>query len=125
MPRTHPIQEDEEREDRILFDVVVDAYSESERALGWYYYLQEQLLVPFPARCTKTAESSTLRTGEKVTVLELASHEECEHEIKVKIEPIRGISLIQLEQLTCLAEDFETCEAVCDWHYWVARGYTF
>jgi len=38
-----------EREHRIEMEVVVDAYSEDERAVSWYYYLEEQLSFPFEA----------------------------------------------------------------------------
>ena len=30
-------------------EVVVDAYNESERAMGWYCYLEERLKCPFKA----------------------------------------------------------------------------
>src|SRR4051794_34624422 len=36
--RTKP-QKDEEREERITMEIVVDAYNEDERAMGWYCYL--------------------------------------------------------------------------------------
>ncbi len=36
-----------EREHRIEMEVVVDAYNEEERAMGWYCYLEEQLTFPF------------------------------------------------------------------------------
>ncbi|MFZ1061286.1 MAG: calcium-binding protein [Candidatus Rokuibacteriota bacterium] len=32
-------------------EIVVDAYDEQERAMGWYYYLQDQLRFPFTATC--------------------------------------------------------------------------
>lgn len=38
-----------EIENRIEMEIVVDAYDESERAMGWYYYLQDNLNVPFKA----------------------------------------------------------------------------
>lgn len=34
---------DEARENRIIMEVVVDAYDE-ERAMGWYYYLDDSLM---------------------------------------------------------------------------------
>jgi hypothetical protein len=36
-----------EIENRIEMEIVVDAYNESERAMGWYYYLQDNLAMPF------------------------------------------------------------------------------
>mgnify|MGYP002777159226 FL=1 len=40
---------DEERETRIMMEVVVDAYGPEERAMGWYYYLQDTMQFPFTA----------------------------------------------------------------------------
>jgi hypothetical protein len=35
------------REHRIEQEIVVDAYNEEERALGWYCYLNEKLAFPY------------------------------------------------------------------------------
>jgi hypothetical protein len=48
MPRT---REQPDREERILNEIVVDAYGRSERALAWYYYLQDNLQFPLMAQC--------------------------------------------------------------------------
>ncbi len=37
------IGSDDVRERRIAMEIVVDAYDEQERALGWYYYLEDKL----------------------------------------------------------------------------------
>ena len=29
------------REERIIYGIVVDAYTREERAMGWYYYLED------------------------------------------------------------------------------------
>ena len=42
---------DKIREQRIAMEAVVDAYDSSERAMGWYYYLDRRMKVPFKARC--------------------------------------------------------------------------
>ena len=41
------LKDNKARERRIEMEIVVDAYNESERALGWYYYLEERLKFPF------------------------------------------------------------------------------
>lgn len=43
--------EQPDREHRIDFEIVVDAYDETERAMGWYCYLENTLQVPFTAQC--------------------------------------------------------------------------
>jgi hypothetical protein len=34
---------DERREKRIMQEIIVDAYGPKEQAMGWYYYLENQL----------------------------------------------------------------------------------
>ena len=46
MAREH----DEEREDRIIYEVIVDAYDEYEQAMGWYLYMAEGLEFPIKAK---------------------------------------------------------------------------
>ncbi len=38
------------REHRIDYEIVVDAYTEDEIAMGWYYYLQDKITFPFLAK---------------------------------------------------------------------------
>ena len=119
------LKENKARERRIEMEAVVDAYNSEERAMGWYYYLEERLRVPFKARCKSKREISPLRVGEDVDVLGMAPEEECESEMFVRVR-WRGRSLAApLSQLQPLAADPETKEAVADWHYWLARGYEF
>ena len=33
------VRKDEVRENRIIMEIVVDAYGSEEQAMGWYYYL--------------------------------------------------------------------------------------
>ena len=119
------VKENKTRERRIEMEVVVDAYNESERAMGWYYYLEERLEFPFKARCTSKRAVSPLRIGEEINVLGMAPEEECESEMFVRVRR-RGRSLaVPLSQLEPLTPDPETKEAVADWHYWLGRGYQF
>ena len=119
------VKENKTRERRIEMEVVVDAYNESERAMGWYYYLEERLKFPFKARCKSKRAVSPLRIGEEINVLGMAPEEECESEMFVRVRR-RGRSLaVPLSQLEPLTPDPETKEAVADWHYWLGRGYQF
>ena len=45
------IEENEAIEDRIVMDIVVDAYDREERAIGWFYYVADGLEFPFQAKC--------------------------------------------------------------------------
>src|SRR5260370_37121354 len=60
------------REHRIEMEVVVDAYNEEERAMSWYYYLEEHLAFPFEGRIRKAMAASPLRSDETVSVTGLA-----------------------------------------------------
>jgi Calcium binding len=37
------VKQDHVREERIDMEVVVDCYDDQERAMGWYYYLQDKI----------------------------------------------------------------------------------
>jgi len=121
------LEKDETREDRIHMEIVVDAYDSEERAIGWYYYLDEMLQFSFPARCTAQRAISPLAEGDEVEVLGMAPADECQHEMFVMIRWGRpeglGVPLAQLAASP--AEDEQTREAVEDWLYWVGRGYEF
>jgi Calcium binding len=119
------LKENKARERRIEMEVVVDAYNESERAMGWYYYLEERLKFPFKARCKSKRAVSPLCTGEEVTVLGMAPEEECESEIFVRLRWGGRRMAVPLSQLEPLTADPQTKEAVADWHYWVGRSYKF
>lgn len=106
-------------------DVVVDAYNAEERAMGWYYYLEDKLKFPFKARCKSRREISPLRVGEEVEVVGMASEREGLSEMFVRLR-WRGTRLaVPLAQLEPLKADARTTQAIADWHYWIGRGYEF
>lgn len=119
-------ERDEAREHRIYMDVVVDAYDVEERAMGWYYYLDDTLSFPFLAKCTVQRLISPLRVGDEVEVLSMAPESECPHEMLVVMRWDRKEGLaVPLSQLQVIHADDQTQQAVEDWHYWVSRGYQF
>lgn len=120
MPR---LKENKARERRIEMEAVVDAYNSEERAMGWYYYLEERLKFPFKARCTSKREISPLRVGEDVDVIGMAPEEECASEMFVRVRWCGRRLAVPLSQLRLRGADATTREAVGDWHYWAARGY--
>jgi Calcium binding len=60
---------DEEREQRITMEIVVDAYTPEEQAMGWYYSLEDRLHFPFVARCITQRSISPLQVGDEVKVV--------------------------------------------------------
>ena len=116
---------DEEREERIQMEIIVDAYSPEEQALGWYYYLESTLGFPFRARCIAERATSPLAVGDEVEVVGMPPEEECEHDMFVLIRSGRRPLAVPLAQLEGIAVDDETRQAIEDWHYWVGQGYQF
>jgi len=87
------VMENKARERRIELEAVVDAYNESERAMGWYYYLEERLKFPFKARCKSQRAVSPLRIGEEVNVLAMAPEDECESETQIR-DIVGGVGVV-------------------------------
>ena len=119
------MNEDVIREERIVMEVVVDAYGKPERAMGWYYYLAEKIVFPFYAKCIYFDKRSPLEVGDEIDALQLSGEKYCEHEIYVDMPWEGRVLAIPLAQIRPLATDDETVEAVEDWHYWVKKGYRF
>ena len=117
---------DPEREQRIAMEIVVDAYDSQERAMGWYYYLQDQLRFPFTAICIDKRSISPLRIKDEVEAIGLPGEEECEHEMFVTIRWEKEDLAVPLSQLKPIsATDKQTKQAIEDWHYWVKMDYEF
>ena len=53
---------DEAREQRIVMEAVVDAYDSGERAMGWYYYLDDKMKVPLQARTADLSSQGQRRS---------------------------------------------------------------
>ena len=120
------VERDDAREERIMLEIVADAKDSEERVMGWYYYLEEQLHLPFPARCIAERAKSPLRVGDKVEVVGMAPEDECEHEMFVTVPWERRRLSVPLSQLEAAGHvDGQTRQAIADWHYWVRRGYEF
>jgi hypothetical protein len=124
LPKVRP-HRSPRREARIDQEIVVDAYTSDERAMGWYYYLEGKLRFPFTATCLKKRATSPFKIGESLTVTGLAPDEDCMSEIIV-ITEYHGRALgVPLAQLRPWKVDVATKEAIEDWHYWVAMGYQY
>ena len=117
------IKEDKAREERIHEEIIVDAYGPEEQALGWFYYLQDNIHFPFQARCVLIKATSPLKIGETVEVLEMASEKVCLHDMLVQIRCQGRTLAVSLYQLEAVKPDAKTNEVIADWHYWVKRGY--
>src|SRR2546422_331552 len=50
-PNMAKVRQNKQTEQRIQQEIIVDAYGAEEQAMGWYYYLEEQLRFTFRAKC--------------------------------------------------------------------------
>ncbi|MGB3638906.1 MAG: calcium-binding protein [Rivularia sp. (in: cyanobacteria)] len=116
---------DKNREKRIDMEVVVDAYNEDERAMGWYYYLEDKLQFPFKARWVNRQRPQ----GKEIEVVEMSPEDECMRSMFVEVRYREGevddIFSARLEDIHPIEVDEETAEAIVDWHYWIDMGYEF
>ena len=113
------------REHRIAEEIVVDAYTSDERAIGWHCYLDGKLRFPFKAKCIAVREISPLKKGEEVEVLGMAPEDDCMKEMFV-IVGFAGRRLgVPLAQLDPVKPDKATREAMEDWRYWQQMGWEF
>ena len=118
------IPENPEIEERIIFEIVVDAYDEYERAVGWRY-LDDNLQFPFKAECIAERQVSPLEKGEKVEVVGMIDDGDELSEMFVEIKWKGRKMGVPLTQISPINTAEETVQAVEAWHYWKARGYCF
>lgn len=123
------VERDENREHRIETEIIVDAEDKEDRAMGWYYYLDDTLNVPFMANWAKKSRKTSTVEEKKVEVLGMAPDDECLKDMYVEVVYPNGndedVFTAKLSDLVAIDTDDETLEAIADWHYWVARGYKF
>ena len=120
------LRKNKDREERIVMEIIVDAYGPEEQAMGWYYYLEEKLQFPFTAVCSAKRAISPLQIKDEVDVLGMAPEDECENEMFVTIRWERDGLAVPLSQLIPIGStDEQTKQAVEDWRYWVQMGYEF
>jgi hypothetical protein len=119
------MKEDKKRERRIDMEVVVDAYDEVERAMGWYYYIHDGLIFPFKARCIEKRATSPLKIGDIVEVIGMGKEDDCLHDMYVNIKWDKGVLSVPLSQLEGIKLSKANKQIMEDWHYWIKREYQF
>jgi len=114
-------ERDEEREERIKMEIIVDAYTKDEQAMGWHIYLEETMDFPFEARCIEEQEVSPLEKDETVQVVGKPSSEPSFRQQFVTVEWMDREFGVPLSQLVPVDASSNTEQAVSDWHYWLER----
>src|ERR1700683_5507139 len=101
-------------EARIVDEIIVDAYTDDERAMSWYYHLEDELRFPCESECTKQWPISPLRKGQKIQITALASAKDCAQQILV-VDRWNGRSLsVPLAQLRPIGVYKATAQGVAD-----------
>lgn len=108
------------REQRIIDAILVDVYNPDERAMSWYYYLQDKLTFPFMARCAVQRSVSPLTLGEEVEVVGLPNQRDCMREMFVLIRFAGRRLGVPLSQLEVAHGTQKTREGVDDWRCWAS-----
>lgn len=114
-------ERDADWDERINMEVIVDAYTKNEQAMGWHVYLQETMDFPFEARCIDQQEVSPLENGETVRVVGKPSSEPSLRQQFVTIVWKNREFGAPLSQLEPIDASSATEQAVEDWHYWLNR----
>ena len=114
-------ERDEERDKRIEMEIIVDAYTADEQAMGWHIYLEETMDFPFEARCIEEQEVSPLDEGETIRVVGKPSSEPSLRQQFVTIEWMDREFGVPLSQLEPVEASDDTEQAVSDWRYWLDR----
>lgn len=118
---------DEIREHRINTEILVEAQDREDRAMGWYYYLDDTLGFPFMAKWKKKSRK-TSNDEKSVEVLGMSAEDDCLKDMYVDVAYIGdedNIHAAKLSEIEAVDADEETKEALADWQYWLARGYKF
>ena len=106
-------------------EIVVDAYDEDERAMGWYNYLEDKLDVPFRPGASRSGRSRRWRWATRSRWSACRRRTSASGRCSSRSAGARAKLAVPLSQLEVIEADDETRQAVEDWHYWVAMGYEF
>lgn len=123
------VERDETRENRIVEEIVVDAEDKEERAMGWYYYLDDSLNFPFMAKWKRKSRKTGTVEEKLVEVLGMCPEDDCLKDMYLDIALLNGkeddVYSAKLSDLEAIDVDEDTEQAIADWMYWLARGYKF
>ena len=108
--------EDEEREHRILYDIVVDAYDEYEQNMGWYYYFEENLNFPIPIIAKLRNRKGFEKTH--VEIVSITSEGNAPIRLGICESNSDRIISIKLEDVISANTTDENLQILNDWLYW-------
>ena len=120
------VELDKSREYRIDYEIIVDAYNDDEVAMGWYYYLNDNLNFPFLAKWKKKNRKTGKLEEIEIKVLGMESEDDCLEDMYVEVSFVGEdddiLDTVSLSDIEAIEPDEKTKQALEDWHYWIGRG---
>ena len=111
---------DADRDHRIDYEVIVDCYDDDEVAMGWYYYLSENMSFPFKAEVVVKQRNGT-KIRKQVDVLEFEAEEgdwDMNFQVGVAEHGDNDVFYVPVLDLENMKANAKTMEVVEDWRYW-------
>jgi hypothetical protein len=110
---------DEERENRIIKEVIVDCNDEKEKMMGWYFYMLEGLNFPFKGIAYIPISGGKMGQKKvKISGLDPKSAQGQPVKIGVVENGSRVVNYISPENIARLEAEDENLEIINDWLYW-------
>ena len=108
-------------------EIVVDAYDEEERAMGWYYYLEDKLHIPLPDPVHQGAgdlapAGRRRGGGRRHGPARTSAGGRCSSR---RPGSTSGPWRFRSPSWRSSTPTKRPSQAVEDWHYWVEMGYEF
>jgi hypothetical protein len=113
------------REARFAEKILSEAEDKVERAMAWYYYLDDTINFRFSAVWNKINRKTSSVEKRNVEVLSMSDAESCLSNMYVVISYMDDQYDVKLSEIEAIDADEQTKEALADWGYWLARGYVF
>jgi Calcium binding len=109
---------DEEREHRIVYEVIVDAYDDYEQNMGWFYYFEEGLEFPINATI-KLALRGGKSEEKKVKIVKVKpDNEDKPMQLGIVEGKSERVQYISPEAIIGVKTTDENLEILNDWLYW-------
>lgn len=112
-------QHEDERDHRIHYEIIVDAYDDQEVAMSWYYYMEEKLEFPIMAKVKLPVKGG--KTEEKsVKIVEIDPKSETSLTLRLGIAESGGdrVQYISPDDIISAETSAENLEVLNDWLYW-------
>lgn len=109
---------DEEMQEKIDYEIIVDAYDEYEQSMGWFYFFEETLEFPFMATAQLKKRDGTMES-KRVKLVGLASKEEdfMNSDFNLEMEQGQYLRPVAYSALSDVKASDETLEAFQIWDF--------